>query len=159
LGFTLIEACVAMWAMSITLMLGATLLLAAMRADQVGAATLRRLTWWAELADEFRADVGRAATAPDQLGELARGPSCLILRMSDGSHVVYRWHEEQLVRTVQSADGETRRAMPVGNWEASVEFARTDGDRPLLTLTVIESPNPGTPRRTAISAMLGGDVR
>src|SRR5438874_9061798 len=92
-GFTLIELLVVMSVLIMSLVLGATLLLAAMRADQAGAATLRRLAWRAELIDQFRADVARAAAAPERLGDLAAGPACLILQMPGGAHVVYRWQD------------------------------------------------------------------
>jgi hypothetical protein len=61
--------CAVIWALSIALVFGATLLLAALRVDQVGAATLRRLAWWAELADQFRADVARADARPQAADE------------------------------------------------------------------------------------------
>ena len=42
-GFTLMEMLTVMWALSIAAVLGATLLLAALRADRVAATTLRTL--------------------------------------------------------------------------------------------------------------------
>ena len=158
-GFTLLEILVVMWALTLALGLGATLFVAALRADQVSAATLRRLSQTGELADQFRADVAEAAAAPDRLDALARGPSCLILRTPDGAHVVYQWQQEQLERMVRTADGEMRRVVPVGVRVARVEFDVTDGERPLITLRLIESPARGVAWPTEVSAALGGDLR
>src|SRR2546428_7182854 len=97
-GFTLIEVMVVMFAMTIAFGFGATLLLAALRIDQAGAATLRLMAWRTELADQFRADVARADAASERLGELTRGPACLILHRPDGTHVVYQWQDERLER-------------------------------------------------------------
>jgi hypothetical protein len=158
-GFTLLEVSVVMAAMIIALVLGATLLLAALRADQVGAATLRRLAWHAELTDQFRADVAGAVAAPDRLGALARGPDCLILRTPGGAHVIYQWRDGRLDRTVRTGENEVRRPVPVESEGVTVEFDRPAGDRPLITLRLVETPARGAPRRTEVSAALGGDLR
>jgi prepilin-type N-terminal cleavage/methylation domain-containing protein len=164
-GLSLIEVLVVMWALAIALLMGTALLVTVMRADQVSAATLRGLTGRAELADQFRTDVARAAAAPDSVGELTRGPSCLILRTPDGAHVIYQWRDGQLERIVRTAGQETRRPLPVGNQDWSAEFDRTGagvsdpGHRPLLTLRLVEAPAHGPIRRTDVSAVLGGDLR
>jgi type II secretory pathway pseudopilin PulG len=158
-GFTLLEMMVVMWGLGIALVLGATLLAATIRADRFGAITLRNLTWQSELADQFRTDVARTIAVPDSLGALTRGPQCLILRLHDGTHVIYQWQDGQLERTVRTGDAETRRPLPVGSQDMSVEFDRPGGDRPLLILRLIEAPPHGTARQTQISAALGGDLR
>lgn len=157
-GFTLIEMLTVMGALSVVMALGATLLLAAMRSDQVAASTLRGLAWRAELADQFRADVAAADTIPDRLGELARGPACLILHRPDGDHVVYRWREGQLERVVHAGGQETRWLVTVGE-NVVVEFGQPVGTRPLVTLRLVETPARGVARRTEVSAALGGDVQ
>src|SRR5262245_59229032 len=159
-GFTLIEMLVVMFGMAIAFGFGATRLLAALRIDQAGAATLRLMAWRTELADQFRADVALANAAPKQLGELTGGPTALILHRPDGAHIIYQWHdEERLERVVRAADGETRRVLPVGAPNVSVEFARGDGTRPLMTLRLVETPPSGSARRVEMSAVLGGDLR
>jgi hypothetical protein len=158
-GFTLLEVLVVMWAMTLALGLGAALFVAALRADQVSAVTLRRLSHWGELADQFRADVAEAVAAPDRLDALTRGATCLILRTPGGTHVVYQWEKGQLERIVRAADGETRRVVPVGSKDVRVEFGYTDGDRPLITLRLLESPVRGVAWPTEVSAALGGDLR
>jgi hypothetical protein len=158
-GFSLIEILTVMWALSVALVLGAVLLVAAMKTDQVAATTLRGLAWRAELADQFRADVAGADAAPDRLGEFARGPSCLILRRPDGSHVIYRWLDGQLERIVRTADGETRRPLPVGPQDPAVEFDRTGGRPPLVTLRFAESAARRGAPRVEVTAVLGGDLR
>jgi prepilin-type N-terminal cleavage/methylation domain-containing protein len=158
-GFTLLEMLVVMFAMSITFGFGATILLAALRIDQAGAATLRLMAWRTELADQFRADVARADAAPERLGELTGNGTCLILHWPDGTHVIYQRQDEgRLERTVRASGGETRRVLPAGNPNVTVEFARGTGSRPLITLRLVES-TPGTSRRVEIAAALGGDLR
>ena len=159
-GFSLMEMLTVMWAMGVALGLGAVLLLAAMRADRVGAATLRTLAWRAELADRFRADVARAAAAPERLGELAAGPARLILRTPGGDHVLYQWQEGRLERVVWSGGRATRETIPVSTRDVSaVAFDRSAGDRPVLTLRLMEGAAYGEPWRTEVSAALGGDLR
>ncbi len=155
-GYTLIEMVVVMWAMAAAMGLGVVLLLTAMRADQLGAATLRDLTRRAELADQFRGDVARAAEAPDRFAEFVAGPGCLILRTPGGGHVVYHWHDETLERIARAGGKEVRRPLPVGPESASVEFAR---DRPTVTLRFVDAPSRAAVRRTDVSATLGGDTR
>ncbi|HTK76189.1 MAG TPA: prepilin-type N-terminal cleavage/methylation domain-containing protein [Gemmataceae bacterium] len=159
-GFTLLEMLVVIFAMSIAFGFGGTILLAALRIDQAGAATLRLMAWRTELADQFRSDVARADAAPQRLGELTAGPTCLILHRPDGGHIVYQWHDDgRLERIARAADGETRRVLPVGASNVTVEFGRGDGARPLMTLRLVETPPSGSARRVEVSALLGGDLR
>ena len=59
-GFSLIELCAVMWALGITVSFGAVLLIATMRADQMTAGELHRISRHNQLADEFRGDVAGA---------------------------------------------------------------------------------------------------
>jgi hypothetical protein len=160
-GYTLLEMIVVMWALAAVLALGGAMLLTALRADQVGAATLRDLTRRTELADQFRADVARAVEAPDRFAEFAAGPACVILRTGGGAHVVYRWHDEAVERAVHAAGKVVRRPLPVGPRYADsrVEFARQPGERTTVTLRIIDAPPFAPARRTDVSATLGGDTR
>jgi len=159
-GFTLLEMLAVMFVMSIAFGFGGTILLAALRIDQAGAATLRLMAWRTEFADQFRADVARADAAPERLGELTGGPTCLILHRPDGAHVVYQWHDDgRLERLVRAADGDTRRTLPVGASNVSVEFSRGDGMRPLMTLRLVETPPSASARRVEVTALMGGDLR
>jgi hypothetical protein len=140
--------------------LGGALILTSMRADQVGATTLRELTRHAELADQFRADVGRAVAAPERFEAFTAGSDCLILRFANGSHIIYYYdlHDETLVREIR---GETssRQPLPAGSDETTVTFIRPAGDRPVITVRVDETPARGVPRRVEFSAALGGEIR
>jgi type II secretory pathway pseudopilin PulG len=156
-GYSLLEMMVVMWALTAVLGLGMALLLTAMRADQVGAATLRDLTRRTELADQFRTDVARAVEAPDRLDKVTAGPACLILRTAAGP-VIYRWHDGTLDRTVLIDGKESRRPIAVGE-DSTVEFIRPAGERPVVTVRVVTSPPRGMVARTEISAALGGDTR
>jgi len=157
-GYSLIEMLVVMFALTAVMGLGGAVLLTAMRADQVGAATLRGLTRHTELADQFRADVARAMEAPAKLGDLVAGPACLILH-TGAEHIIYRWNDGKLDRTVRTGSQETRRPIALASANATVEFSRPAGERPLLTVRVIESPPHGMTRHVEVSAALGGDTR
>jgi hypothetical protein len=147
------------WALTICLGFGVALILAIVRTNQVGAATLRELSRRAELADQFRADVAAADAAPDRVGPWTSGPDCLILHTPVNGHVVYRWQDGGLQRVVKSGDTERRTPFAVGPEGTAVEFARGAGDPPLLTMTLIEHPVRGVARRVDVSAALGGDTR
>jgi hypothetical protein len=148
---------VVIWALTAVLGLGGALLLTAMRADQVGAATLRDLTRRTELADQFRADVAQAVETPDRLDKFIAGPACLILRTAVGP-VIYRWHDDVLDRTTVADGKESRRPITVGE-NSVVEFVRPAGERPVITVRVFTSPPRGTVTKMEISAALGGDTR
>jgi hypothetical protein len=150
--------CGVMAMVTLLLGLGMALLLTVMRADQVASATLRDLSRHGELADQFRADVARADAAPDRLGDLTASPECLILR-TNTEHVIYRWHGEKLDRTVRGDGPETNRPVALSKENMAVEFVRTAGGRPMITVRVTESIPRAAPRVTEIAAALGGDMR
>jgi prepilin-type N-terminal cleavage/methylation domain-containing protein len=158
-GFTLVEMLAVMWALAICLGFGVALILAAIRTDQVGAATLRELSRRADLADQFRADVAAADAAPERLGEWTAGTDCLILHTPGGGHFVYRCQNGKLARIVRTGDKETRTPLSVGGEDTRVEFDRPAGDRPLVTLRVLDAPRRGIVWRSDFTAALGGDNR
>lgn len=156
-GFTLLEMTVVMVALGVLMLLGAELIVGAIRADGVGAAADTRATLRGELGRSFRRDVAGAEAAPDTLGDAAAGPDHLILQMPGGAAVVYEWRDDKLTRTERGADGEARRALPLAPGRVRVEFARPkDG---LVTLRLVEAPRAGPERVTELSAALGGDLR
>lgn len=157
-GFSLLEILAVMSVLAAILGLGGDLLLTAMRADQVGAATLNDLGRHAELVDQFRADVAQASDAPDRLGEFTAGPTCLILHVGD-SHVVYRWHDNTLDRTVRKEGNDTHRPIALDRENVTVEFSRLTEKPAVATVRVIVKPPRGMVRHMEISAALGGDLR
>lgn len=157
-GFSLLEILCVLTMLGVLLVLGATLLLAVMRADRVGAATLDEVSRRAELAGQFRTDVAAAQETPEKLGEFTAGRECLILRTATG-HVVYHWHGGTLDRITRGGGADSRRPISFNAENTTVEFIRPPGDRPLVTLRVVESPPRGAVKTVEISAALGGDVR
>jgi type II secretory pathway pseudopilin PulG len=157
-AFTLIEMLGVMAMTSMLVGFGMALLLTAMRADQAASAMLRDLSRNAELADQFRADVGRADAAPERLGEFTAGPTCLILGAGN-SHVVYQWKDHRLTRIERDKGPDTSRPVAINPEDTTLEFSRTGSQRPIITVRVVETPGRGTPRTSEISAALGGDVR
>lgn len=158
-GITLIEAMAVMFGLAAALTMGATLLLAAMRADRVAAGNLRELARRSELADQFRADVARSSSAPAHVGGWTANESCVILQAVDNSYCVYQWQNGQLERIEHVGDRETRHPIPVGSEFLRVAFERTAANRPTITLRLTEAPPVGLARTTAVTASLGGDLR
>jgi hypothetical protein len=159
-GFTLIEIVVVMGALVLILGVAAALLLGAFKLERASAGVYRRLEAQHLLADQFRTDVAQAAAAPDSLNKHKAGPTCLILRMTDGSHVIYHWNDDHLERSVRRGAVESAAPMPVGSQRVSAEFARSGKDGRVITLRLIDSraEKRVTPR-IEISAALGGDLR
>ena len=158
-GFTLLEVLVVMWAMSIALLLGTQLIVAALKVGRIGQDADTRAAQRAELAREFRGDVARAEAAPDRLGDVAAGPQCLILRMPGGTAVVYRWEGNVLKRVERTGDRETVRVFPLGAKLSRVEFRRPAGGAGVGTLRTTEATKEGRERTADLSAALGGDLR
>jgi hypothetical protein len=158
-AFTLLEMIAVIWALGVLLGFGVALVMAGVQTDRVGAGTLRELSRRAELADQFRADVAKADAAPESFEKWAAGPDCLILHMPGDVHVVYRWQNGQVERFVRRGTSEMRRPIGVGPENTTVEFVRPAGERPVVTLRIVESPGRGVTWRVDIAAALGGDVR
>jgi hypothetical protein len=159
-GFALVEMLAIMGAVGLALALGTAGLVGGFKVQQSVDDTHRRLTTRIALTDEFRADVARAVATRKELGDLEAGPTCLILRLADGSHVYYRWHKGSLERgTVPGpARPHGRSISPDGS---AVEFRQGGPGGRLITLRVTETnPETGQVRlREDISAALGGDLR
>lgn len=148
------------WALTLTLFLGTVTLLGALRIEKAAAAAERRHALHGIIADHFRADVAQAGATPEGVGALKAGPSCLILRLADGTHVVYRAHEGRLERAALAQADATPYWMPLAGDGATVTFAAAGPDRRVLTLTLQEPDEFGRRQRTTtIAAALGGDLR
>jgi hypothetical protein len=150
---------VVMVALGIVLALVTATLLGAFRSERLVAGVTHRLAQQHALTDDFRADVGRAADAPDAWDQWTAGPACLILRRPDDSHVVYRWDAGGLQRHELSRSAKVARAVPLGDDNATVEFVRGGPGNRLVTLRLVEARPHGAPRQLDISAALGGDLR
>ncbi len=155
-GFSLVELLVVMTALSLALLVGASILAGAWAADEAGATTFKRVVARGELADRFRADVAAAEEAPDRLGDVAAGDEALVLR-TPGGHVVYRWRDGRLERVAKAGDAESRRDFWAGREGVRVTFVRPPAGSRLVTMRLDEPGGVG--RRVDVSAALGGDVR
>jgi type II secretory pathway pseudopilin PulG len=158
-GFTLLELCAVVTTLGLTLGLGSIILLVAMRANQVGSATLLEVRLRVDVGDTFRADVARAVSAPDKLGAWARSPTCVLLRQANGDAVIYEWQNDHLSRTVQSGERTDRSELSLGIPNIAVEFDQHDGHWPVLTMRITEPLHHGIDRHSEFSAALGGDRR
>lgn len=158
-GFTLLELIVVMWALGFLMLVGALLVVAALKTDQSARNTVNRLSQHSQLADRFRADVARAegAAFPKEPEQQRETPSSLVLRMSEKHHVMYLWKDGHIDR-VEEADSKSYQQFSVGNDCADVEFLWTDLNNPVLTLRLIRTSKEGS-SVLDISAALRGDLR
>jgi prepilin-type N-terminal cleavage/methylation domain-containing protein len=157
-AFTLLEMVVVMWALLILMLFGTTMLFGTMQAREAVGAAHQYQTQRSALADQFRTDVAVATAAPDSFGGEQAGPKCLVLRLGDGSHTIYRWEDGKLERR-SIVDGKTsRQQIAVGRPSTTLEFGREGGR--LLVLRLSEAPGQQVVVwPTVIEAALGGDLR
>ena len=92
----------------------------------------------------------------NELGEWKRSSTCMILQHAADRWVVYRFVKGMIEQITHTADGETRRPIPLGPAEAAAEFDR-DGDVIILRIVERHKTMPGM--RREIRAALGGDVK
>jgi prepilin-type N-terminal cleavage/methylation domain-containing protein len=155
-GFTLIELLLVMAAMGILGAVGAATLASLLRVERSADEAARRRADRAALADHFRADVAAADAAPGRVDEVAAGPNCLLLRRPDGTVVAYRAEAGQVRRSEGETPDEGRVLFEAA--DTTVEFTRNGPS--LWTLALTEQGRKGAvPRRTEITASLGGDLR
>jgi hypothetical protein len=136
----------------------AATMIGALRIEKASANALRQMAVRNTLADQFRTDVAVATETPARWQEEMAGPVCLILRIDDQRHVVYRWQEDQLTRSSFTGKEEHRYTVALGNPGVAgpaVEFARTGRLVSLRLFTLLPT---GDKRMTnEFSAALGGD--
>ncbi|HMF17095.1 MAG TPA: prepilin-type N-terminal cleavage/methylation domain-containing protein [Gemmataceae bacterium] len=153
-GFTLIEMITVMVMIGFLFSIIAAAILATVKIEKAEAASYQKMVVQHALADQFRADVAAASSAPDQWQDWVKGPDCLILKTNATDHVVYHWHEGKLERIENAGKKLSKQYLPLGDKKLTVEF--TDASDPPVTLTLrLKSPPPRP--AVEISAALGGD--
>ena len=160
-GFTLTEmlcimALIAVLGIILTLLLRETL-----QIEQVQARGFDKLLQTKALADQFRADVAQAESAPP-LGEPYQADAqTLILQMKNSEHIVYRWQEGELIRLAIKDQVQTERALPIGGKKVGVEFVHAHASSKVLRLrlTTLRGATPVPGQTLEIAAALGGDWR
>lgn len=153
-AFTLLEVTAVMAMMVILLLLLVSIVVGALRVEELAAGNYNRLLEQEVVADQFRDDVAAATAAPKEKA----GTDRLLLTRPDGGPVVYRWEDDSLVRTETVGGKDVSRVLRVGNG-VEVEFTRSADDR-LLTLRLVESRGPRKVKHAVdITAALGGDRR
>ena len=153
-GFTLIEMLTVMVMIGILFSIIAATILATLKIEKTEAAAYQKMVVQHALADQFRADVAAASSAPEQWQDWVNGPDCLILKKNDADHIVYHWHEGKLERIEKAGKKLSKQYLPLGDKKLTVEFIGASDPPALLTLRL-----KGPPPRPAvgISAALGGD--
>jgi prepilin-type N-terminal cleavage/methylation domain-containing protein len=157
-GFSLIELVAVMAVLAVLVVLITATLLGTIRIQRADAASFQKMLVHAALADQYRADVSDSIDAPKDWETFHQDRTCLILRRRDGSHLVYRWTENQLERTEFTGERKFPQQVPLGDKKLKVEFARSDTEPRLLHLRLIEEQGKGRRQPPLeISAALGGD--
>jgi prepilin-type N-terminal cleavage/methylation domain-containing protein len=153
-GFTLIEMLTVMVMIGFLFALIASTILGTMKVEKAEAAAYHKMVTQHALADQFRADVAGASSAPKKWRDWTKGPDCLILKTNDAEFVVYHWHEGKLERIEKAGKKLWKQFLPLGEKKLAVEFAGATDSPTLLILRLKGSP----PRPAVeISAALGGD--
>jgi hypothetical protein len=148
--------------LSVLILVIAATLWGAVRIERADSAAFHRMTVQVQIADQFREDVHNAIECPDSLDELSTGPSCLILKMGENRHVVYRWVAERLTRTEFAGAEAKTLQLPVGGERVSVRFGRSIPEDHVVWMQLLESRGAGPSRRNwpvEIRAAVGGDIR
>jgi prepilin-type N-terminal cleavage/methylation domain-containing protein len=159
-AYTLIEILVVMSVLALLMGLLMMTLFGIIRIEKGSRAALDRLSREALVADQFRDDVTQASATPARWQKETAGPTCLILRMSDGRHVVYLWKDNQLLRSEFSNAGKLVRRHPLANGIGKATFCRMCPSEPMLTLRLVElRERRGKESTLEIAAVLGGERR
>lgn len=151
--------CVVMFALGGAMAMGVALIVTSNKAVTVGVAASERFGRLAELDRQFRADVARAEGALDRVGDVAAGPAALILKMPDGTTVLYQKGEEALDRTERTGTKEQVRRFSLDRRDTKTEFVRPTAGPKVITLRLTTKRDAGAETVTEFSAALGGDLR
>lgn len=151
-GFTFMEMLMVIFLLALILALATGTIGAALRLHQASSAAQDDLLARGMLADQLREDVGQARSAPRQVRDLVASPTCLLLRMADGSHVVYRGTEKGLERTVLKDGQKSKPTAMVPGWKLT-GFRVENG---LIRLTLRKETGKA---ELHVQAVLGGDQR
>jgi prepilin-type N-terminal cleavage/methylation domain-containing protein len=161
-GFSLIEMVAAISMLSVLMLVIAATLWGAVKIERADSRAFHRMTVQAQLADQFREDVRQAVECPDSLNDMSAGPSCLILKVDEHRHVVYRWSDDRLTRAEFSDGAVKTLPLPVGGERISVIFGESAASDRIVWMRLLESRGAGPSRRdwpVEIRAAVGGDLR
>lgn len=158
-GFSLIELSVVMTVLAVVFLVFASAITGIFKIAKSSRTALDRLSIQAELADQFRADVAGARSAPERWGEYTAGPHCLILEQDAERHVLYRWQDGRLRRLEQADKAQIERVLSVGGEQLLVEFDLPQEGKLLRLRLLTPRGRDGNQIVLEIIAALGGDLR
>jgi hypothetical protein len=141
---------------SLFLLVGAATLAGILKIGRAAADDLQTLMAQKVLADQFRADVARARTAPDNVEDFRAGPSCLILQGPKDQSIVYHWEAGKLQRAERKAGKWFENRMAIGP-HMQPQFDRSGPNQHVVVLRLRETRNGMVRDRLEIAAALGGD--
>ncbi|CAN5130249.1 hypothetical protein BH11PLA2_BH11PLA2_24700 [soil metagenome] len=154
-AFSLMELMAVLGVLGIVFMLGILFLYSMVSLQRVSGGHHQRVARHAALAERFRDDVRTASECPDKFQTHTAGAECLILKMPDGRHVVYRFADS----TLQRIDGEQQQVFTLHSPQSTVSFSRGAGAITVVTLTLTEPQKNRTVLPLEITANLGGNRR
>ena len=160
LGFTLVEMLCVMALLLLIATILTLLLRGTLEIERFQAEGFDRLLQTTALADQFRADVARAETAPLEWRDHQADEHTLILQMKNDQHVIYRWQQGTLERQSYETQQSSERTLPLDNRSVGVEFVRADKVALIrLRLSTLRKGVPQPGQTLEIAAALGGDWR
>jgi len=158
-AFTLLEVVVVMATLSLVMLIAGGIFFGSFRIIRAISNNYRDLTAVAQLADQFRADVGQATGTSESFGQDRAGPDCLILKESKGRHVIYRRQSGRLERIEFAGSRQSKHQLSLGGDNVRPEFARSKRGPAIVTLRLVETGQRGPKKELEISAALGGDIK
>ena len=182
-GYTLIELLCVFSLLGVLGLVMAVLLREVIRVEGTQTQGFDRLLQSQTLADQFRADVADAQSAPQAWEQFKADAHTLILQRQNGERIIYRWQAGQMQRLtyedrampklgpcVEAVLGTAavptvergaiaERTLPVGGKQIGIEFVRAGGNVLRLRLLTMRNGNPAPGQTLEIAAALGGDWR
>jgi prepilin-type N-terminal cleavage/methylation domain-containing protein len=159
-GFSLIELLCVILLISVIGGLLTLILKETLEVERVQAAGFQQLLLSNALADQFRADVAQAESAPPRWGKYKSDEQTLILQMKK-EHVVYLWEDDKLQRFAIDDQQTLERTLPVSGNRVEVKFVHDAANAKLIRLQirVVREGNAVPAQTLDIAAALGGDWR
>jgi len=160
-GFTLTEMLCVMALLAVLSSILTLIIIGTLEVERTQAAGFDRLLQNKSLAEQFRADVSAAESAPAEWQGRRADEHRLILQMKTGAHVVYAWQDNTLRRQVYLDKQSSEATLPASGPNVDVEFVVAEPKAKLvrLRLHTLRKGERAEGESLEIAAALGGDWR
>lgn len=161
LGFSLVEMLCVMSLLGVLGVVMAFLLKHTLDVEHAQASSFNQMLRVNTLADQFRADVAAAESAPQAWMKYKADASTLILTRKDGTHIVYQWHDKKLHRFDFERPAELEWTVPIDPIGLDVEFVHATAKSKVIRMRLrsLRNDKPAPGEALEIAAALGGDWR